>query len=58
MIRPSTYRDAAGYSVTVKDAYGRRLRVFARTEDGARQIEAALKRGDYATSDRLLREGK
>lgn len=58
MIRATTYRQQPGFSITGRDNHGRRFRIFAKTPDGAREIETAAKRGDSATIDRLLREGK
>ena len=58
MIRPTTYRNKAGFSVTGCDNHGRRFRIFAKTKEGARQIHTAAKQGDSATVDRLLLAGK
>ncbi len=58
MIRKTTYRSKAGFSVTGHDNHGRHFRIFTKTREGARQIFAAAKQGDSATVDRLLLAGK
>ena len=58
MIRSAQYRGKAGFTVTGKDNMGLQFRIFARTESGARLIEAAAKRGDSETVTRLLLQGR
>jgi hypothetical protein len=58
MIRKTTYRSKSGFSVTGHNQHGQRFRIFAKTEEGARQVFTAAKQGDSATVDRLLLTGK
>lgn len=37
-IRPKTYRDVPGYSITGRDSYGRKISIHTRTREGAETI--------------------
>lgn len=61
VVRPSTYRGRSGFSVYGTDTFGRRVRVFARTQECAELWRTAFKSGsaeDEALASEALLEGK
>jgi hypothetical protein len=52
------YRNQSGFSIAGKNTHGISVRVFARTEAGAREIVAAIKRGDHDAVLAVLLEGR
>lgn len=56
-VRRTVYRRTSGWKVAGTDTFGRRVDIFAYTEDGARRIKEAIKVGDHDLVGDLLRNG-
>ena len=51
IIRASNYRGEPGFSLSGRDALGRRLKIFAKTRPIAERIRAKVVRGEQITLD-------
>ena len=53
-VLPHVYRGLEGFSVRGSDAWGRRLRIFARTREGAEEIRRAVESGDVRRQEAVV----
>jgi len=57
-IRPATYRRKRGFRVSGRDTFGRSVRIFTITQQGAKEIKTAILNGDHETTCKVLFAGR